>query len=142
MLEEGHGRLGHTSSGHEQHPSQPKTPHHHQAPQNTGRPGRFHVQHAYLLIEIMGRRDKRFFNKKRGQKSIDQKSAIRYGIFMRRKKWWILLVTLMVVAGLGWWQRTRLSSWYYVRQLARADKESREAWIKRVADLDQAVLPS
>ena len=88
----------------------------------------------------MGRGDKRFFNLMRGQKSIDRKSAIRYGKFMR-KKWLIFLLTVLVCAGLGWWQRTRLLSWYYVRQLVRADKENRDAYVKRVADLDQAVVP-
>jgi hypothetical protein len=58
-----------------------------------------------------------------------------------QKKWLILLLTVLVVAGLGWWQRTRLLSWYYVRQLVRADMESRDAYVKRVADLDQAVVP-
>ena len=87
----------------------------------------------------MGRGDKRFFNLMRGQKSIDQKSAIRYGKFMR-KKWLFLLLTVLVLAGVGW-QRTRLLSWYYVRQLVRADKENRDAYVKRVADLDQAVVP-
>jgi HEAT repeat protein len=89
----------------------------------------------------MGRRDKRFFLSMRGQKSIDRKAGFRYGIFMRRKKWLILLLAVLVLAGLGWWQRTNVLSWYYVRQLIRADKESREDWVKRVAGLDEAALP-
>jgi hypothetical protein len=75
----------------------------------------------------------------RSQLTRNQLSAI--GTFMARKKWLILLLALLILAGLACWQRKPFLSWYYVRQLVHADKENRATWIKRVADLNQTVLP-
>jgi hypothetical protein len=55
------------------------------------------------------------------------------------KKW---LVALAVLAGIAWLSRTPLLSWYYLRQLAAAGAEDREAWAERVAGLGDAVLPA
>jgi HEAT repeat protein len=60
---------------------------------------------------------------------------------MGRKKWLILLLMLLVLASLAWWLRKPFLSWYYVRQLVHADKENQAACVKRVAELDQAVVP-
>src|SRR5438105_4058837 len=57
------------------------------------------------------------------------------------KKWTLVLVLVSLVAGALWWQRTALSSWYYVRGLTGSDPAGRDAWAERVAGLDFAVLP-
>jgi hypothetical protein len=57
------------------------------------------------------------------------------------KKWTLVLVLMSLAAGAVWWQRTPLLAWYYVRGLTGADQTARDAWAKRVAGLDMAVLP-
>src|SRR5687767_7973249 len=46
-----------------------------------------------------------------------------------------------VCGAVAWWQRTPLLAWHYVNQLSRADEASRERWVERVAELDEAALP-
>src|SRR6058998_3706098 len=59
----------------------------------------------------------------------------------RSKKWWALLVVLGMAAGVAWWQRTPLLTWYYLQRLTAAAETDRAYWAKRVAGLDEAALP-
>jgi hypothetical protein len=47
----------------------------------------------------------------------------------------------IALAGLAWWQRTPLLTWYYLRQLAAAGEDNRATWVDRAASLDSAVVP-
>jgi hypothetical protein len=58
------------------------------------------------------------------------------------KKWLAALLSLVVLAGVAWLNRTPLLSWYYLRQLAAVTAADREAWAERVAGLGDAVLPA
>lgn len=59
----------------------------------------------------------------------------------RGKRAFVLLVLLgLIVAGL-WWHADSLLAWYYVRQLAGAAQEQRDAWARRVVSLDAAAVP-
>jgi hypothetical protein len=46
-----------------------------------------------------------------------------------------------VLAGVAWFERTPLLSWYYVRGLANADEAACETWVNRVTSLGNAALP-
>ncbi len=59
----------------------------------------------------------------------------------RRNLLLAVLVLLGVAAGVLWVQRLPLLSWYYLNELAQADKESREIWVERVVSLDEAAVP-
>jgi hypothetical protein len=48
---------------------------------------------------------------------------------------------LTVVAGVVWWQRTPLLSWYYLRSLGAADDGDRAAWVERTISLDNDAVP-
>ena len=64
-------------------------------------------------------------------------------IFPFRVKHFLLLLSLLIVlAGIGWWQRTPLLAWYYVRGLSGAENEDRETWVTRVVGLDSAAVPA
>jgi hypothetical protein len=52
----------------------------------------------------------------------------------------IFLFLLVFLGGLAWYQRTPLLTWYYMRNLVRADAENRESWADRVATLDSPIL--
>jgi hypothetical protein len=56
------------------------------------------------------------------------------------KKWMLAIGTLLVLGGLGWWQRTPALRWYYLRELASVDEASRGGWVARVASLDWAIV--
>src|SRR5271166_1211845 len=60
----------------------------------------------------------------------------------RGKKSLLLLLVLLTLAGTGWWQRTSLLAWYYVRGLAGAGDDTRPSWVARVAILDSAAVPA
>jgi hypothetical protein len=51
-----------------------------------------------------------------------------------------LLVVLLIGAGVGWMERVRLQSWYYLRGLAKAGEADRERWIERVAGLGEPAV--
>src|SRR5262249_56532306 len=53
-----------------------------------------------------------------------------------------VLLALLVLAGVAWFNRTPLLSWYYLRQLTAASAADRETWAERVAGLGDAVLPA
>jgi hypothetical protein len=57
------------------------------------------------------------------------------------KKVLFSLGLVIILAGVGWWERTPLLSWYYLRELAQAEEEDRDKWVERVAGLDQAAVP-
>lgn len=57
------------------------------------------------------------------------------------KKWLVLLALPAVLVGILWWQRTAILEWHYLRSLATADDNDRDAWADRVAGLDLEVLP-
>src|SRR5215204_5937322 len=53
-----------------------------------------------------------------------------------------LVVLLLVGAGVGWWQRTALRTWYVLRGLDAAGEAEREAWAQRAVELGEpAVAP-
>jgi hypothetical protein len=64
------------------------------------------------------------------------------GLFLRGRSLAFLLLGLATVAGLGWWQRTPLLTWYYVRGLVAAEENERQTWLERVSALDSAAVPS
>ena len=49
---------------------------------------------------------------------------------------------LLAAGGVGWMERSTLLSWYYVRNLAKADEKSRDAWAERVAGLGEDAVPA
>jgi hypothetical protein len=57
------------------------------------------------------------------------------------KKTWLIVVVLVTLTGVAWWQRQPVLAWYYVRQLSNANQENREAYTKKVTELDEAALP-
>lgn len=60
---------------------------------------------------------------------------------MRRRAILFALMLLAAAIVAGWLERTRLLSWYYLHELARAGDGERDAWIERVASLDVAAVP-
>ncbi len=46
-----------------------------------------------------------------------------------------LLVAMLLVAGVGWFERIPLQSWYYLHGLSQASEGDREVWIERVVNL-------
>jgi hypothetical protein len=58
---------------------------------------------------------------------------------MKRMALCVLLV-LLIVGGIGWLERVRLESWYYVRALSRASEANRDVWIERVARLGEPAV--
>ncbi|MBM3996581.1 MAG: hypothetical protein FJ303_20870 [Planctomycetes bacterium] len=54
---------------------------------------------------------------------------------------WIVAAGLACLAGLAWWQHEPVLAWYHVRQLSLAYQENREAYAKKVAELDQVAVP-
>jgi len=60
----------------------------------------------------------------------------------RGKHLLLLLSLLLVLAGIGWWQRTPVLAWYYVRGLSGASEVDRETWVTRVTGLDSAAVPA
>jgi hypothetical protein len=63
-------------------------------------------------------------------------------LFMRR--WYLLFILIAFgVAGLGlWFGRNQIMARYYIYQLARAEAGDRDEWIKKIAGLDDAAMPS
>ncbi|MCI0643073.1 MAG: HEAT repeat domain-containing protein [Gemmataceae bacterium] len=59
----------------------------------------------------------------------------------RRKKAIVGLVLAALLAGAAWWHKNNVLAWYYVNRLISADERSQEAWVKRVASLQDAALP-
>ncbi|MCI0376557.1 MAG: HEAT repeat domain-containing protein [Gemmataceae bacterium] len=59
----------------------------------------------------------------------------------RRKKALLCLALVALLAGAAWWHKNRILAWYYVSRLISADEGNREAWVKRVAGLQDAALP-
>lgn len=53
---------------------------------------------------------------------------------------WAAMI-LVLCGGIGYWQKDRILSWYFVRQLAEADEASRAAWVNRVVELGEPCLP-
>ena len=51
------------------------------------------------------------------------------------------VLLLLVLCGVAWLERTPILSWYYVRNLAKADDNNRAAWVERVAGLGEDVVP-
>jgi len=51
-----------------------------------------------------------------------------------------LLLVLLVGATVGWIERARLESWYYLRGLSRASEAERDVWIERVAGLGEPAV--
>src|SRR5262245_18474738 len=66
------------------------------------------------------------------------------GIMRAWKRQFILVLGLLVVvllAGLGWIERTPILAWYCVRGLCESDESHRQWWIERVAGMDSDCLP-
>ena len=51
-----------------------------------------------------------------------------------------LLLLLLIGATVGWLERGRLESWYYLRGLSRASEAERGRWIERVAGLGDPMV--
>jgi HEAT repeat protein len=47
----------------------------------------------------------------------------------------------LLIAGVAWFQRMPLLTWFYVRGLAKAAEKDREIWVNRVAALEGAAVP-
>jgi hypothetical protein len=60
---------------------------------------------------------------------------------LTRKKVVAAAVGVVLLVGVAFWQRTPVLTWYYLRELATADEDSRPTWVERVASLDDAVVP-
>jgi HEAT repeats len=60
----------------------------------------------------------------------------------RGKKSLLFMLLLLMLTGVGWWQRTPLLAWYYVRGLAGAGDDTRPIWVQRIARLDSAAVPA
>jgi hypothetical protein len=63
---------------------------------------------------------------------------------MRGLKWMAVGMLLVLVAGAGvaWWQRDALQTWWVLRGLSRATENNRDAWIERVAALGTPAIPA
>ncbi len=65
------------------------------------------------------------------------------GSSLRAKKRLAALLLVLLGGGtVAWTQRTPVLTWYYVRSLIEADETSREVWVRRVAWLGEAAVPS
>jgi HEAT repeat protein len=51
------------------------------------------------------------------------------------------VLLLLLAGGVAWVERSAILSWYYVRNLARADDGSRAVWVERVAGLGEEAVP-
>lgn len=60
---------------------------------------------------------------------------------IRRRGLFVGLTLLALLVGLLAWQWAPLFAWYAVRQLAAAEGHGRQAWVQRVAALDEAAVP-
>jgi hypothetical protein len=60
---------------------------------------------------------------------------------LNRKAVAAVAVVLVLLGGLAWVERTTLLSWYYVRNLAKADEGSQAAWAERVAGVGEVAVP-
>jgi hypothetical protein len=58
-----------------------------------------------------------------------------------RKLWWLAAGALLIVGCLGWSQRMPVLRWYYLRELAAANEDTRTACVERAATLDTAIVP-
>lgn len=58
-----------------------------------------------------------------------------------QKKLLLTIGTVVLLAGVGWWLRTPVLTYYALRDVALVDDDSREAWVNRVVALDWAVVP-
>ena len=58
-----------------------------------------------------------------------------------RKFWLFAAAGATLLAGLAWSQRTPVLTWYYLRELADANEETRASWVQRVVTLDTAAVP-
>jgi HEAT repeat protein len=58
------------------------------------------------------------------------------------RKWWLLgvVLLLLIAAGLGWMERTRLVAWYYVHRLVQADGAGRDKWFERIAGYEESAV--
>src|SRR5216684_1252178 len=48
---------------------------------------------------------------------------------------------VLTFAGLAWFQRTPLLTWFYVRGLAKAEEQDRQTWVNRVAAFEGEAVP-
>jgi HEAT repeat protein len=53
----------------------------------------------------------------------------------------VAILVLLLLGGVAWLERTPILSWYYVRSLAKADDNNRDAWVERVAGLGEDAVP-
>jgi hypothetical protein len=53
-----------------------------------------------------------------------------------------VVALLLLLGGVAYLERTSLLTWYYVRQLAKADESSQAAWVERVAGVGEAAVPN
>jgi hypothetical protein len=61
---------------------------------------------------------------------------------LRRLQFWLLTaVAVALLGGLAWTQRTPVLKWYYLRELARANRDDRARWVERVVELDAEAVP-
>src|SRR5438876_1902756 len=61
---------------------------------------------------------------------------------MRRRLFFGGFVLLILIGvSVAWSERTPLLTWYYLRELSRADENNRQTWIKRATGLDSAAVP-
>jgi len=61
-------------------------------------------------------------------------------MLFRRKT--LLFTAILLLGGAAvWWQQNYLLGWHYFRQLHRADEQSRDGWIQKLADLDRGAQP-
>ena len=51
------------------------------------------------------------------------------------------LVLLVPFAGLAYWQKAAILSWYYVGQLSRADDANRDACVRRIVEVGERCVP-
>jgi hypothetical protein len=60
----------------------------------------------------------------------------------RARNGWLLCGSAAVlVTALSWWLYTPAVTWYFLRELADADDETRATWVGRVAALDTVAVP-
>ena len=60
---------------------------------------------------------------------------------LAHKKLLLTVGIMLLLAGLGWSQRTPVLTWYLLRELANIDEDNRAAWVDRAASLDWATVP-
>ncbi len=60
---------------------------------------------------------------------------------LKSKKTWTAIALLAGLSALGVWQHKPILAWYYVRQLGGAYPETRDAWARKVAALEDVAVP-